>query len=116
MHPGRLVSRPPGRHGPAKPGVPYYAELFVDRRIEVTDNLEDHPRIGRRAPEADHRDDIRELIVQGYREGVRQGGHVTDDGSRRPGAKPGLLRKASRKGDGGGEVSRQCARGSPPVS
>ncbi len=47
--------------------VPYYAELFVDRLIEATDKLEEHPRIGRRVPEADQRDDIRELIVQGYR-------------------------------------------------
>jgi toxin ParE1/3/4 len=47
--------------------VPYYAELFVDRLIEAMDMLEDHPRIGRRAPEAGPRDDIRELIVQGYR-------------------------------------------------
>ena len=47
--------------------VPYYAELFIDRLIEATDKLEDHPRIGRRVPEADYRDDIRELIVQGYR-------------------------------------------------
>ncbi len=47
--------------------VPYYAELFVDKLIESTDKLEDHPKIGRRVPEADDRDDVRELIVQGYR-------------------------------------------------
>ncbi|MDT0498233.1 type II toxin-antitoxin system RelE/ParE family toxin [Algiphilus sp. W345] len=47
--------------------VPYYAELFVDRLIDTTDQLEDHPRMGRRVPEADDRDDVRELIVQGYR-------------------------------------------------
>jgi addiction module RelE/StbE family toxin len=47
--------------------VPYYAELFVDRLIEATDMLEDQPRIGRRVPEAGSRDDVRELIVQGYR-------------------------------------------------
>lgn len=47
--------------------VPYYAELFVDRLIEAVDKLGDHPRIGRRVPEADQRDEIRELIVQGYR-------------------------------------------------
>ena len=47
--------------------VPYYAELFVDRLIEATDKLEEHPRIGRRITEADQRDEIRELIVQGYR-------------------------------------------------
>lgn len=27
--------------------VPYYAELFVERLIEATDRLEDHPRSGR---------------------------------------------------------------------
>jgi len=47
--------------------VPYYAELFIDRLIDATDKLQDHPRIGRRVPEADQRDDIRELIVQSYR-------------------------------------------------
>jgi addiction module RelE/StbE family toxin len=47
--------------------VPYYAELFIDRLIESTDKLEDHPRMGRKVPEADNRDDVRELIVQGYR-------------------------------------------------
>ena len=47
--------------------VPYYAELFIDRLIEATDKLEDHPRMGRMVPEADNRDDVRELIVQGYR-------------------------------------------------
>ena len=48
--------------------VPYYAELFVDRLIEATDKLEAHPRIGRRVPEAaGQRDEIRELIVYGYR-------------------------------------------------
>jgi addiction module RelE/StbE family toxin len=47
--------------------VPYYAELFVDTLIEATDKLEDHPRMGRMVPEANDRDDVRELIIQGYR-------------------------------------------------
>jgi addiction module RelE/StbE family toxin len=47
--------------------VPYYAEMFVDRLVEATDKLETHPRLGRMVPEADDRDDVRELIVQGYR-------------------------------------------------
>ena len=47
--------------------VPYYAELFVDTLIEATGQLEDHPRMGRTVAEAGHRDDVRELIVQGYR-------------------------------------------------
>ena len=44
-----------------------YAELFVDQLVSATDRIEAHPRIGRRVPEAGHRDDIRELIVQRYR-------------------------------------------------
>ena len=47
--------------------VPYYAELFIDQLIKATDNLADHPRLGRKVPEADYRDDVRELIVQSYR-------------------------------------------------
>ena len=47
--------------------VPYYAELFIDQLIKATDNLEDHPRLGRKVPEADYRDDVRELIIQSYR-------------------------------------------------
>jgi addiction module RelE/StbE family toxin len=47
--------------------VPYYAELFVDQLIEAADKLQDHPRMGRKVPEADSRDDVRELIAQGYR-------------------------------------------------
>ena len=47
--------------------VPYYAELFVDQLVSATDRIEAHPRIGRRVPEAGHRDDIRELFVQRYR-------------------------------------------------
>ena len=47
--------------------VPYYTELFIDRLTVATDKLEDRPRIGRHVPEAGHRDDIREIIVQGYR-------------------------------------------------
>ena len=47
--------------------VPYYAELFIDQLIKATDNLEDHPRLGRKVPEADYRDDVRELIVQSCR-------------------------------------------------
>jgi addiction module RelE/StbE family toxin len=47
--------------------VPYYAELFIERLIEATDKLEEHPRSGRRVPEVGNHDHIRELIVQGYR-------------------------------------------------
>ncbi len=47
--------------------VPYYAEQFVGRLIETVDKLEDHPEIGRVVPEAEGREDIRELILQRYR-------------------------------------------------
>ena len=47
--------------------VPYYAEQFVDRLIEVVGMLREHPKIGRRVPEAEDREDVRELIFQSYR-------------------------------------------------
>ena len=47
--------------------VPYYAEQFVDRLIEAVGALKDHPRLGRQVPEAEDREDVRELIFQGYR-------------------------------------------------
>jgi len=47
--------------------VPYYAEQFVDRLIDAVGALTDHPRLGRRVPEAEEREDVRELIFQGYR-------------------------------------------------
>lgn len=45
---------------------PLYANLFVERLVKRTENLVDFPRMGRPVPEAE-RDDIRELIYQGYR-------------------------------------------------
>ena len=47
--------------------VPYYAEQFVDRLIEAVGVLKDHPRLGRRVPEAEKREDVRELIYRSYR-------------------------------------------------
>jgi toxin ParE1/3/4 len=47
--------------------VPYYAEQFVDRLIEAVGMLQDHPRLGRQVPEAEEREDVRELIFQSYR-------------------------------------------------
>jgi len=47
--------------------VPYYAEQFVDRLIDAVGALKDHPKLGRRVPEAEEREDVRELIFQGYR-------------------------------------------------
>lgn len=47
--------------------VPYYAEQFVDRLIEAVGVLQAHPKIGRPVPEAEDREDVRELIFQSYR-------------------------------------------------
>ena len=46
---------------------PYHAEQFIERIIATVEKLKSFPRIGRTVPEAEHRDDIRELIHQGYR-------------------------------------------------
>jgi toxin ParE1/3/4 len=45
---------------------PYYAREFVSKILAGTRKLASFPRIGRRVPESD-REDIRELIFQGYR-------------------------------------------------
>lgn len=45
---------------------PLYARLFIERLVKHTENLLDFPRMGRPVPESE-RDDIRELINQGYR-------------------------------------------------
>ena len=46
---------------------PYYARRFVDRIIASVEKLAEFPKIGRGVPEAEGRDDVRELIYQGYR-------------------------------------------------
>jgi len=46
---------------------PYYAQRFTERVITSVEKLADHPKIGRPVPEAEERDDVRELIYQGYR-------------------------------------------------
>jgi plasmid stabilization system protein ParE len=46
---------------------PYYARRFVERVIASVEKLEEFPKIGRPLPEAEGRDDVRELIYQGYR-------------------------------------------------
>lgn len=45
----------------------YYARQFIERLFEAAKKLEDFPEIGRHVPEAEERNDIRELIFQGYR-------------------------------------------------
>ena len=46
---------------------PYYARRFTDRIIASVEKLAEFPRIGRTVPEAEGRDDVRELVYQGYR-------------------------------------------------
>jgi toxin ParE1/3/4 len=45
----------------------FYARQFIERIFDAASKLETFPEIGRRVPEAEERDDIRELIFQGYR-------------------------------------------------
>ena len=45
---------------------PYYARRFIERIFDAAAKLKDHPKMGRPVPEAD-RDEVRELIYQGYR-------------------------------------------------
>ncbi len=46
---------------------PHYARRFIARIIASTEKLADFPDIGREVPEAEERNDVRELIFQGYR-------------------------------------------------
>jgi len=46
---------------------PYYARRFTERIIASVQKLTQFPKIGRVVAEADGRDDVRELIYQGYR-------------------------------------------------
>ncbi|MGZ5071434.1 MAG: type II toxin-antitoxin system RelE/ParE family toxin [Methylobacter sp.] len=45
----------------------FYARQFIERILDAATKLEAFPEIGRRVPEAEERDDIWELIFQGYR-------------------------------------------------
>lgn len=45
---------------------PHYARRFVEKIIKAVESLTNHPRIGRRVPEA-NREDVREVIFQSYR-------------------------------------------------
>ena len=45
---------------------PYYAKRFIERIFDAAEKLQNHPQMGRLVPEA-NRDDVRELIFQGYR-------------------------------------------------
>ncbi len=46
---------------------PFYAKQFIERVFDHVEKLTDFPKMGRLVPEADDREDIRELIYQGYR-------------------------------------------------
>lgn len=46
---------------------PYYAQRFIDRILASVEKLQAFPRSGRAVPEAEGREDVRELIYQGYR-------------------------------------------------
>jgi plasmid stabilization system protein ParE len=46
---------------------PYYARRFTERIIDSVEKLAEFPKSGRPVPEAEGRDDVRELIYQGYR-------------------------------------------------
>ena len=44
-----------------------YARRFTERVIASIEKLKEFPKIGRPVPEAEGREDVRELIYQGYR-------------------------------------------------
>jgi addiction module RelE/StbE family toxin len=46
---------------------PYYARRFTERVITSVEKLEDFPKMGRPVPETEGRENVRELIYQGYR-------------------------------------------------
>ena len=46
---------------------PYYARQFIERIFETAEALEDFPELGRKVPEAEDSDNVRELIFQSYR-------------------------------------------------
>ena len=46
---------------------PQNAERFITRLFDAIDHLADQPKMGRHVPEADNRDDVRELIFHDYR-------------------------------------------------
>lgn len=45
---------------------PFYARRFADKIVQAVENLSEHPRLGRQVPEA-ARDEVREIVFQGYR-------------------------------------------------
>ncbi len=45
----------------------FYAWQFIERIFEAAKKLDVFPELGRKVPEAEDREDVRELIFQGYR-------------------------------------------------
>jgi plasmid stabilization system protein ParE len=48
-------------------GFPYYVKQFIERIFEAAETQEDFPELGRKVPEAEATENIRELIFQSYR-------------------------------------------------
>ncbi len=46
---------------------PFYAKRFIERLFEVAEKLADFPELGRKVPEANYQESIREIIFQNYR-------------------------------------------------
>jgi len=46
---------------------PENADRFIEKIFDSVEALADQPKMGRQVPEADNRDDVRELIFQNYR-------------------------------------------------
>jgi plasmid stabilization system protein ParE len=46
---------------------PYYARQFIERIFDAAEMLEDFPELGRKVPEADYQEHIREILFQNYR-------------------------------------------------
>lgn len=45
----------------------YYAKQFIERIFDAVEKLAIFPELGRQVPEAEERNEVRELIFQGYR-------------------------------------------------
>jgi plasmid stabilization system protein ParE len=46
---------------------PPYARRFIERIFDAAEKLADFPELGRKVPEADYQDHIREIFFQNYR-------------------------------------------------
>ena len=45
----------------------FYAGRFIERIIEAVEKLSDFPEMGRRVPEAEDQEGVREILFQNYR-------------------------------------------------